>query len=237
MIPHAQKAWSSSLFKKRRSPLTGSSAQTLFVAPCGRRTRTRVWPEQVNTSRGWAPRAAASNAALSLRHWSTVRTRTGRTGSRSRVRASMRALQGGYFTAGKRYQTSTLRISLRERNTVALMISCAPWFWLPGVLPALLMRSFAFALAGLCLGQPRLAEALLRGILWNIVQLLTSLDRRRSLVRCKAAEHEAARRFVHRPVLLQCYGGRGFRRSPQEGRGHEGYFYLARLLVDTCRWL
>lgn len=110
--------------------------------------------------------------------------------------------RGGYFTAGKRYHTSTLRISLRERNTIALMISCAPWYWLPCVLPALLVRSLAFALAGLCLGQPRLSGVLLRGIVWNIAQLPTSLARRRSLVRCKAGEHQAARRFVHRPVLL-----------------------------------
>lgn len=110
--------------------------------------------------------------------------------------------QGGYFTAGTRYRTSTLRISLRERNTFALMIACAPWYWLPAVLPALLARSFAFAIAGLCLGQPGLGGALLRGIVWNIVQLPTSLARRRSLVRCKSGGHEAARRFVHRPVLL-----------------------------------
>lgn len=110
---------------------------------------------------------------------------------------------GGYFTEGKRYHTSTLRISLRERNTVALMIACAPWYWLPGVIPALLLRSFAFALAGLCLGQPRLGRALLRGIVWNIIHLPTSLARRRSLVRRKAGEHEAARRFVHHSVLLK----------------------------------
>lgn len=112
------------------------------------------------------------------------------------------SIQGGYFTAGRRYHTSTLRISLRERNTVALMIACAPWYWLPAVLPALLARSLAFAFAGLCLGQPGLGGALLRGITWNIAQLPTSLARRRSLVRCKTGTHEAARRFVHRPVLL-----------------------------------
>lgn len=112
------------------------------------------------------------------------------------------SMQGGYFTAGKRYHTSTLRISLRERNTVALMIACAPWYWLPVVLPVLLARSLAFALAGLCLGQTSLGGALLRGIAWNIVQLPTSLARRRSLVRCNTGRHEATRRFVHRPVLL-----------------------------------
>jgi hypothetical protein len=111
-------------------------------------------------------------------------------------------MQGGYFTAGQRYRTSTLRISLRERNTVALMISCAPYYWFPVVLPALLVRSFTFALAGLCLGQPRLARELFRGMAWNVSQLPTTFARRRSLVRCKAGEREACRRFVHTPVLL-----------------------------------
>jgi len=110
--------------------------------------------------------------------------------------------QGGYFTAGERYRTSALRISLRERNTIALMIACAPWYWLPVVLPTLLARSFAFSLDGLCLGQLGLSGALLRGIVWNMAQLPTSLARRRSLVRCKTGRREAARRFVHRPVLL-----------------------------------
>jgi hypothetical protein len=118
--------------------------------------------------------------------------------------------QGGYFAAGQRYHTSTLRISLRERNTVALMISCAPWYWLPLVLPTLLMRSFVLALAGLCLAQPSLAGMLLRGILWNFSQLRTSLARRRSFVRCAAGEREAAKRFVYRPVMLSMMWRSGF---------------------------
>jgi hypothetical protein len=111
-------------------------------------------------------------------------------------------MEGGYFTVGQRYRTSTLRISLRERNTVALMISCAPSYWLPAVLPGLLVRSLTFAFAGLCLGQPRLTSELLRGIGWNVAQLPATLARRSSFVRCKAGRREACRRFVHRPVLL-----------------------------------
>jgi len=125
--------------------------------------------------------------------------------------------QGGYFTAGKRYNTSTLRISLRERNTVALMIACAPWYWLPVVLPALVVRSLAFAFAGACLGQSRLSGALLRGIGWNVAQLPASLARRRSLVRCKNGKREAARRFVHRSVLLPMLWRSGLPRITEEG--------------------
>ncbi len=109
---------------------------------------------------------------------------------------------GGYFTAGQRYHTSALRIAAREKNTVAAMISCAPWYWLPAVLPALIARSVAFAIGGLCLGRTRLSLALLGGLAWNMVHLPSSLARRRSLVRGKQGEHEAAQRFVHRPVVL-----------------------------------
>lgn len=110
--------------------------------------------------------------------------------------------QGGYFTAGELYHTSVLRIALRERNTVALMITCAPVSWLVGVLPALLLRSLAIASVALCMRQPRLTEALVRGLAWNLGRLPSSLTRRRSLARCRQGHREAARRFVHRPVLL-----------------------------------
>ncbi|WP_207386276.1 hypothetical protein [Protofrankia symbiont of Coriaria ruscifolia] len=50
-------------------------------------------PAAVNDITGGACRAAASRAAASVRRWSTLRARTGRTGSRSRVRASMRDLR------------------------------------------------------------------------------------------------------------------------------------------------
>lgn len=127
------------------------------------------------------------------------------------------SMSGGYFTAGTRYRTSRLRISLRERNTIALMITCAPWYWLPIVLPALLARSVAFALAGLCLGQPGLGRELLQGIVWNLVQLPTSLARRQAVVRCQSGAHEATRRFVHRPVLLPMLWRSGLPKVTGEG--------------------
>ena len=91
---HAQKEWSSSLTSSRRSPVAGSSAQTLPVPERGSRTeQTRSAPAALKLSPGRAERAASRRAAVVARRSATVRTRTGRTGRRSRVRASMRALR------------------------------------------------------------------------------------------------------------------------------------------------
>ena len=57
------------------------------------RTGSGSGPAAVKVSPGRAWRAAASDASAALRRSAMVRTRTGRTGSRSRVRASMRALR------------------------------------------------------------------------------------------------------------------------------------------------
>lgn len=128
------------------------------------------------------------------------------------------SIPGGYYERGQRYHTSTLRISLRERNTVALMISCAPWYWLPLVLPALLARSLAFAFIGLCLGRMDLTCELLRGVRWNISQLEASLTRRRSIVRCYRGVREASRRFIHRPILLSILLESGLPKVASRGR-------------------
>jgi hypothetical protein len=78
------------LERRARRQWPGSSTQILSV---GRLVidRIKVCPRKVNAWPGRVWRAAASSAAAVLRRWSTVRTSTGSTGSRSRVRASMRA--------------------------------------------------------------------------------------------------------------------------------------------------
>ncbi len=110
--------------------------------------------------------------------------------------------EGGYFNAGKRYHTTTLRIALRERNTITMMIASAPWYWIPIVLPALIVRAWLMAISGILLGRFDLALSIIQGLLWNIMQLPNTLERRRSLVRKIEGEHESSRRFVHRPILL-----------------------------------
>ena len=91
MAAHAQNALSSSRVRSRRFPVSGSSAQIRREGRA-RRARRSVCPPAVNSSPGGAARAASSRAAASLRPRSTAAARAGRTGSRSRVRWSMRAL-------------------------------------------------------------------------------------------------------------------------------------------------
>ena len=91
-VAQAQNARSSSMPRSRRRPVAGSSTQILSV---GRVVieRVKVCPRKVNAWPGRVWQAAASSAAAVARRWSTVRTSTGSTGSRSRVRASMRAFR------------------------------------------------------------------------------------------------------------------------------------------------
>ena len=110
---------------------------------------------------------------------------------------------GGYFRSGTRYVTSPLRVRLRERNSIALMLSCAPWWWLPSVVPTLVARSALLAAGGLLLGHPKLAAELAQGVVWNIAELPRSFCRRRSLPRTKSGDKEARRRVVRDPVFLR----------------------------------
>ena len=92
MIAQVQKAWSSSQVRSRRLPVSGprprSGCPALRAAG-----RVKACPPAVNVPPGGVRRAAASTAAV--RAWcpAAERTRTGSTGSRSRVRASIRDLR------------------------------------------------------------------------------------------------------------------------------------------------
>jgi hypothetical protein len=91
MAAQAQNALSSSRVRSRRLPVVGSSAQARWEA-CLVRARRSCWPPAVNVSPGGVARAASSLAAVSLRLRSEAAAREGKTGSRSRVRVSTRAL-------------------------------------------------------------------------------------------------------------------------------------------------
>lgn len=109
---------------------------------------------------------------------------------------------GGYL--GKPvYETSEMRVSLRERNTLAAMISCARGPTLLFVVPACVLRSLAIALVSTAMGRPRLAMSILSGLGWNARGLRATLQRRRALWREPHGVVEAERRMDRGAFLLQ----------------------------------
>jgi glycosyltransferase involved in cell wall biosynthesis len=87
---------------------------------------------------------------------------------------------GGYIRYGQ-LQTSAFRVAFRERNTLATLIKCAPSYWFPWLVPLCLVQTLVFSAGALAMGQPRLAQALLRGIVWNVRQLPRTLGLRRAI--------------------------------------------------------
>jgi len=93
MTAQAQNACSSSRFKRRCPPPLGSSTYTLSGSALGRTERVKLSPATLNVDPGSTVRAAPSCAAASFLQRFVTSTSTGRIGSRSRVRSSMRALR------------------------------------------------------------------------------------------------------------------------------------------------
>jgi N-acetylglucosaminyl-diphospho-decaprenol L-rhamnosyltransferase len=119
------------------------------------------------------------------------------------------SIEGGYNPVGTRYRTSELRVSLRERNTMALMIACAPWWWLPAVIPFLIGRSGAIAAGAVAMGRPSLAKALLTGLGWNMKQLPMSVRRRHSLRWSREGSRIARARIISGPLMLRTIRAHG----------------------------
>lgn len=88
---------------------------------------------------------------------------------------------GGYVRDGRR-QIADLRFSLRERNTLAMMIANAPFGWLAVFLPLHIAKVVALALLFRVLGRRELSTQLAEGLVWNRRELGRSLVRRRALV-------------------------------------------------------
>jgi len=133
------------------------------------------------------------------------------------------SVAGGYLRPGARYRTSELRVALRERNTMALMISCAPRWWLPVVLPVLVGRCAAEAAGAVVLGRPSLAWSIVRGVGWNVRELPTSIRRRRSLTRSSRSCRTARSRLTSGPLLVQTIRTHGLPRIVgARGSSYEG---------------
>jgi GT2 family glycosyltransferase len=117
---------------------------------------------------------------------------------------------GGYVRTGDRYVTSVLRMSLRERNTIALFVSCAPLLWLPGALVRIVLRIAAEIVWSVLTGRLPLARALVRAVAWNIEQAPNSWRRRRTLGSVRRRRTAATRRISREPALLRTLATHGW---------------------------
>jgi len=117
--------------------------------------------------------------------------------------------KGGYLRHGAPFETTDLRVALRERNEVAMMISCAPAWWLPIVIPIQLLHVVLVSVGALALRRPTLSKDLLLGIVWNARQVRSSLSRRRSLERTSAGSRNARSRIVSGTLLLKTIRSHG----------------------------
>jgi GT2 family glycosyltransferase len=126
---------------------------------------------------------------------------------------------GGYAGRDRLYVTSVMRVALRERNTIAMFISCAPAWWLPIILPCCILRSLCIAGAAVVLGRPALGTELVRGLLWNCVQVPQSMRRRKSLTTIRAQRQVASRRLVRSALLFRTLVKHGLPKIEQSDCG------------------
>ena len=120
------------------------------------------------------------------------------------------SIGGGYIRSGEPYLTNSLRISLRERNSIALMISCAPKLWLVFVLPALVVRMGCIGFISLLSGSSDTFFKIYKGIWWNIKFIKPSIERRKSLARVKQGDINARSRIINSPLMIKTVFNHGF---------------------------
>jgi GT2 family glycosyltransferase len=90
------------------------------------------------------------------------------------------ATPGGYSRDGRK-ETTAFRVLMRERNTVATLLKCAPAAWVAGFLPAYVAWTALISAGSLALGKPALAAGLWANWVWNIRQASETLAARRRL--------------------------------------------------------
>ncbi|MHB1613710.1 MAG: glycosyltransferase [Actinomycetes bacterium] len=103
---------------------------------------------------------------------------------------------GGYMRSG-RLETSRLRLVYRERNTVATLLSCCPWWVLPLSLTGSVLRSLG-VFAYLASKRDYIgAWRCLMGLIWNAREIPGTLRRRRALATTRGGRRRAWQRIRH----------------------------------------
>lgn len=105
---------------------------------------------------------------------------------------------GGYERHG-RIESSSFRIGLRERNTLATMIKCWGGSTVALMVPAYVLQTLVTAAALRLLGNRKTARELMEGLLWNRHELRRTLALRRNV--------QARRRTADVDVFRRLYRG------------------------------
>ncbi|HVD04250.1 MAG TPA: glycosyltransferase family 2 protein [Candidatus Dormibacteraeota bacterium] len=113
-----------------------------------------------------------------------------------------RSIPGGYVRGGA-VEVSTTRVVLRERNTTAMFLACAPAAWLPMVVAASLFRTAAFAGLLASRGRWHSCGQVLGGLAQNLAWLPETIRRRRRLGVTPSAARAAWRRVSRRVFLWE----------------------------------
>ncbi len=118
------------------------------------------------------------------------------------------AASGGYVRSGK-IETTAFRFVLRERNTLATLLKCAPKWWSLWVVPAYVVKTAILVVGALAFRRPDLARGLLAGLTWNFRQMPETYRLRRRLQFSGEGQRTALRR-IYRGWLaierLRAYG-------------------------------
>jgi GT2 family glycosyltransferase/2-polyprenyl-3-methyl-5-hydroxy-6-metoxy-1,4-benzoquinol methylase len=105
---------------------------------------------------------------------------------------------GGYIT-DEGFASTTFRIALRERNTIAMLCKCYALPRAAFLVPATVAQALGTACALAVTGHGGTARQLLAGIAWNVRHLPGTLERRR--------EAQARRAVPDRAVSARMYRG------------------------------
>jgi hypothetical protein len=100
-------------------------------------------------------------------------------------------------------ETTTFRFVLRERNSFATLLKCAPMSWLLWIVPAYLLKTCVLILGAIGFRKLKLAQALLDAIIWNFRQFPTTFGLRHKMVRSKHGSRIARKRIYRGWLALE----------------------------------
>lgn len=110
--------------------------------------------------------------------------------------------RGGY-ERNARLETTMFRVAYRERNSITVVIACAPAAALPLMIVLGLARLFVVTFLIMTNGQIKASRILLAGIVWNVRQLPATVSRRRSFRGIGTQKRETLRRIQKTPAWLR----------------------------------